>query len=159
MLAEGAEGCERFKCANPHSPLTLGWKGSCGLTAHQHMGLSPDTLRQALKTEPQSPLINTQTDTQAGQPQTHRHWQIFLWSDRHRGEKPYRGMPAYTEAWACVGQLRHINVPIPSATDTPTSTGQAVGLRLRSFLDIHTRATFAAVKTPACTGQGWTRGA
>lgn len=101
------------------------------------MGLYPDTLRQPLKTEPQSPLINMETDTNAGQPQTHRHWQIFTWSDTHRGRKPYRGMPAYTEAWACVGQLRHINVPIASATDTPTPTGQAVGLRLRSFLDTH----------------------
>lgn len=55
------------------------------------MGLYPDTLRQPLKTEPQSPLINTETDTHTGQPQAHRHWQIFMWSDRHRGESPTEG--------------------------------------------------------------------
>lgn len=52
-----------------------------------------------------------------------------------------------------MGLLRHINVPIPSATDTPTPTGLAVGLRLLSFPDAHTRATLAPVKTPALPGE------
>ena len=43
-----------------------------------------------------------------------------------REKKPYRGMPAYTRAWACVGQLRHINAPVLSPTDAQTLTGQAL---------------------------------